>query len=949
MPNFVMKVSRKPEACYFYWNPVLWTLPSLYLTLRRIPMAAFQIFSKKTILIIGMAIFFGAALWGSQKLGRHHKVNFNLEVKPILNNRCIRCHGGVRENGGLSMMTRQGLLRPAESGKAAIIPGHPEQSELIRRLKSTDDSERMPLEDEALPKAEIEILEKWIRQGAEWGVHWAYRPVKEPISPEVQSVGNDIDRFIRHKLEKMELRHSPEASKSILLQRASLDLTGLPAPDSIAHQFLQDDSEKAYPQLIESLLALPSFGEKWAAMWMDLARYADTKGFERDANRIIWPYRDWLIRSFNEDKPYDEFLIEQIAGDLLPEPTLGQYIATGFHRNTKTNDEGGSDNEEFRVAAVMDRVNTTWEVLMGTTFACAQCHGHPYDPIDHEDYYEFMAFFNNSRDEDTAEDYPWLRMFNEEQEKDLILLKNWLSKTVSAEETHQMITFLRTWQPVYYSIATDRFVNAALYDTKHLTFRNHSSARLAGVDLTDINHLIFRFRSQKEGGYLQIRLDSLNGPVIGADRIGQPKGWQFGEVPLQSIAGEHDLFFTYSNPNLADAGAAGMAFDWFYFTQPFPGKEQPGYYEQKERFEKLMKSKPRRTLIMMDNPLNRQRTTRVFDRGNWQVGKQEVQPGVPDVFPGLPGNAPANRLGLAHWLTDPRHPLTSRTMVNRVWEQLFGQGLAITLEDLGTQGIPPTHPELLDYLAYQFMHDYHWSLKTLLRNILLSATYRQSSETTPEHLEKDPLNQYYARMPRVRLSAEQLRDKTLAVSDLLSDQMYGPSVMPHQPEGVWNTAYNNSIWTTSPGEDRYRRALYTFWKRSAPYPAMTTFDASAREVCLSRRIRTNTPLQALVTLNDQPFVEAAQALASAVLRREMEGEAAIADAYQRAVGYEATQAQLAALMKLYEKSLDHYQQATTDLEAMVPEPVEGTDRIELAAMTMVTNAIFNLDEFLVKG
>ena len=905
--------------------------------------------SKTNLLIMLLAVALGGVLFSNLELARGRQVDFNEHIKPILNRKCIHCHGGVRQNGGLSMMSREEMLRPADSGKPAVVPGHPENSELIRRIKSTDESERMPLEAAALSPAEVALMERWIRQGAKWGLHWAYRTVEKPAVPDVDEGSNDLDRFILQKLAEKKIKPSPEASKPILLRRVSMDLTGLPAPDSIASRFLDSDAEIGYPDLVESLLDLPSFGEKWAAMWMDLARYADTKGFERDANRIIWPYRDWLIRAFNEDKPYDEFLIEQIAGDLLPEPTLAQYIATGFHRNTKTNDEGGSDNEEFRVAAVMDRVNTTWEVLMGTTFACTQCHGHPYDPFDHEDYYEFMAFFNNSRDEDTAEDYPWLRMFGEEEEAELQLLKDWLSGSVSPERTRELVTFLRTWQPVYYSIATDRFVNAALYDTKHLNFRNHSSARLAGVDLSDVNHLIYRFRSQKEGGTLRIHLDSLNGPVIGSDQIGSPGGWQFGEISLDALAGRHDLYFTYANPRLEGTESAGMAFDWFYFTRPFPGAGRPGYREQKERFWNLMDSRPRRTLIMMDNPANRQRVTRVFDRGNWQVWKQEVQPGVPEVFPGLPAGIPANRLGLAKWLTDLSHPLTARTMVNRVWEQLFGQGLAMTLEDLGTQGTPPTHPELLDHLAYRFMNEYDWSLKALLRELVLSATYRQSSLVTPEHLEADPQNQYYARMPRVRLSAEQLRDQALAVSGLLSAKMYGPSVMPHQPEGVWNTAYNNAVWSTSAGEDRYRRALYTFWKRSAPYPAMTTFDASAREVCLSRRIRTNTPLQALVTLNDQPFIEAARALATGILRQKERGRSLIADAYQKAVGYNPTPAQLAALQRLYDRSLEHYRNEAADLEAMVPNPSIDVDALEQAALTMVANAIFNLDEFLVKG
>lgn len=916
--------------------------------------------SKKYILGLLLFVVLGVVLFSGHFFER--KIDFSTQVKPILNQRCISCHGGVKQSGELSMMTREDLLKAGESGRPAIVPGAPDESEFYRRLVTHDEIDRMPYEADPLPGEEIDILRKWIKQGAPWGRHWAFRPVAKVAVPKSKvqygslSDGalagdlTDVDHFLRRAQQERELTPQGPTEKERLLRRLSLDLIGMPAPESLAQTYLQEDSPAAYERLVDSLLASPHFGERWASMWLDLARYADTKGSERDYRRTIWPYRDWVIRALNTDMPYDQFLTEQLAGDLLPDPSDDQFIATGFHRNTITNDEGGTDNEEFRVAAVVDRVNTTWEAMMGSTFACTQCHGHPYDPIKYEEYYAFMAFFNNTNDLDTYEDYPWLRRFSPEQKEQVRALEQWLAEQSDEQAATAWINFLKTWQPVYYSLQADQCINSEIYDTKYLALRQNGSARLAGVDLTDKESLIFRYASGPGVGTWQLRLDSVRGPVLLSQKVQATKGWEIHEVALnEKISGEHDLYFTYDGRALANDRVAGLRFDWFYFTSDFPGRGTQGYTAYKDQFWELLRAPTPYTLITIERPEAMRRSTHVWDRGNWLAKEAKIEADIPELFEPWPAGAPKNRLGLSQWMTDPQHPLTSRTIVNRVWAQLFGRGLVETLEDLGTQGAEPSHPELLDYLAYTFMHEYDWSIKQLIKTLVTTATYRQSSEATIELLEKDPQNIWLARSPRVRLSAEQLRDQGLHVSGLLSTKMYGPGVMPYQPEGIWNTPYNDDEWEISEGEDRYRRAVYTYWKRSSPHPAMMTFDAADRQVCVARRIRTNTPLQALVTLNDPSFVEMAIHLALAAKKAETGVSAQLAFAYRRAVGYEATTAKLAVLEALYQQQLAHYRAQETASDDLLSELSEEQRSAELAALSLTCNAIMNLDEFITKS
>ncbi|MCK7555834.1 DUF1553 domain-containing protein [Chitinophaga sedimenti] len=513
-----------------------------------------------------------------------------------------------------------------------------------------------------------------------------------------------------------------------------------------------------------------------------------------------------------------------------------------------------------------------------------------------------------------------------------------------------MIRFVKTGQPAINSVVCDEFVNSALADTKWLSLRNNGSARIKKVDLRTKDQLMFRYATRQEGGMWSIHLDSLNGPLFTSIPLKVTKGWNVATVTIPVEAGVHDLWFKYKNPNLKTAEENGADFSWFHFTQAFPGSGEPGYDSARQQyFDLVSSSQYTSTPIMVDGPSDLLRTSNVFERGNWMVKGAEVKPGVPATLNPMPSGAPSNRLGLAMWLTDKKNPLVSRTIVNRIWEQLFGHGLAETLEDLGTQGIPPTHRQLLDYLSRQLMHRYNWSLKTLIREIVLSSTYRQSSIASPEVIEKDPSNKWYARGPRVRLSAEQLRDQALAVSGLLSPKMFGRSVMPYQPAGIWLTPYNGESWRISEGEDKYRRALYTYWKRSAPYPAMMMFDGAARNVCVARRINTNTPLQALVTLNDSSYLVMARNFAYELKKGGItDAGQQIKKGYQQMMYKPISEEKLKALNGLYRQSLQVFTADKQKATEVIGEDDQHNNP-ETAAMVVVMNAMLNLDEWITKN
>ena len=913
--------------------------------------------SKYTLAITGLLLIAGVYLiFFTRK-----PVNYSTDVKPIINQKCISCHGGVKKKGGFSLLFRDEALAATASGKPAIIPGDAANSDMIKRLYHTDPEERMPYREEPLSKEEKDILTRWIDEGARFETHWSYLPVTKPALPKSGLLSlfsgkydNDIDRFIDEKLEEIDLERADEADKRTLLRRVSLDLIGMPAPDSIAKQFLKDESPAAYSKLVDNLLALPAYGERWTALWMDLARYADTKGYERDYIRSIWRYRDWLIKAFNQDMPYNQFITEQIAGDLLPGATDEQLIATAFHRNTMTNDEGGTDNEEFRTAAVIDRVNTTWETLMGTSFACVQCHSHPYDPFKHEDYYRFMAYFNNSRDEDTYDEYPLLREFRNNSALQFDSLTSWLSTKLTTNEHKQFYNqLIRTGHACVNSIQADSLVNAALEDTKFLRLRKSAVARFKQMDFNGYKELIIRFRSPVDKGKLTIHADSLQTVPIATAQLSKTKGgWQLINIPVSSnFSGVHDLFFSYSSPLLKDVNDNGIVIDWFTVIPAFPEKDNTtGKYYYALFTGLLNDPEAEKTPVMLDNPSYMKRKTYVFERGNWLLKTNEVEPGLPEIFTQETAKKTRNRLELTRWMTDKKNPLTARTMVNRLWEQLFGQGLVETLEDLGSQGATPSHKDLLDFLSYYFMDEDNWSIKKTLKRIVTSETYKQSSVVSKDAMKKDPLNKFYARAPRVRLSAEQIRDQALVICGTLSNKMYGPSVMPYQPEGIWKSPYDERKWEQSQGEDQYRRSIYTYWKRTSPYPSMVNFDGTAREVCLTRRIRTNTPLQALTILNDSTYWDLSVKLAKGIMEdKNADIRQKISKAYEMATGQPITSQKVIVLDDLYTQSLKKLGNDQERIKKMMSDSLYKKEDRQLAAMSMVTNAILNLDEVITKN
>lgn len=807
-------------------------------------------------------------------------IDFNRDIRPILSNRCAKCHGpdaSQRKGGtdGLRLDTREGALADL-GGYAAIVPGQPEKSALIARVTAADDDERMPPKEAGprLTAREIDLLRAWIAQGAPYAVHWSYQPPRRPSVPAVRHgewPRNPVDAFILQRLTREGLAPSPEAELTVLVRRVALDLTGLPPTPEELTRFTQ----LGYEAAVDWYLASPRYGEHWAHVWLDLARYADSAGYADDPPRVIWPYRDWVIRTLNANPSLVDFTIDQLAGDLLPHPTQDQLIATAFHRNTLTNNEGGTNDEEFRNVAVVDRVNTTFAVWMGTTLACAQCHSHKYDPISQEEYFRVFAIFNNTEDADRKDESPTLPLFS------------------SAQQAQR-----QAWQA----------------EIEQLRQR-----------LSQVSDELLAGQAAWEAEFPEDELELLVTPAAILDILRLPREQRTPEQAQQLR--QHYLAVA------------------------------PARRADRRRLAQLEKQlaemKPEATVpIMRELPPERRRTTRLQYRGNFLDLGPEVQPGTPACFPPLPPG-PADRLALARWLMSPDNPLTARVFANRFWEQLFGQGLVATSEEFGAQGELPSHPQLLDWLATELVR-LNWDQKAFLRLLVTSATYRQSSRVSPALLARDPENRLLTRGPRVRHSAEMIRDQALAISGLLSTKMFGPPVRPPQPALGLSAAFGSAVdWQPSTGEDRYRRALYTTWRRSNPYPSMATFDAPNREVCTLRRSRTNTPLQALVTLNDPVYVEAAQAMARRLLY-EATGPPPqrLAYAWLLALSRLPREEETAAMVQLYEQALATFRTDASAAAEMAGQeagsPAAGTDLAERAAWTVVCNVILNLDELIFK-
>ncbi len=865
-------------------------------------------------------------------------VSFNKHIRPIFNEHCTACHGGVKQAADISFVYKEQVLPP---DGWIVQPGDPEESEIIQRVLETDPDLRMPPADHgnALSEREVSLLTKWIQQGAVWDAsHWAYAAPKVQTPPTVSNrpwARQPLDPFVLSRLDAEKLMPSADAAPHRWLRRVTLDLIGLPPTLDQLDTFLDQhakDPIKAREAAVDRLLGSFAFGERWASVWLDQIRYADSRGLGLDGRRSVWKFRDWVIDSLNRDLPYDQFTIKQIAGDLLPEPTIQDKIATTAHRVTQSNEEGGTDDEEFRVAAVLDRVNTTWQAWQGVTFGCVQCHSHPYDPFRHEEYYQFAAFFNNTSDCDLNEDWPVVQAPTEPKDYDtaskLDREIHSLKKTLWRRE-YQLLEDAETWKPaVGVSASTsnqtkvvvnrvgdhDEFqtvdtvsrdvditLEAPLPDEiKKLTairltvmpLDPETAARDSewGFVLSQIQAKLLGNggRHPRELAIKQLIIDEPDpfyDPQLSLDakskrgfaaytRIHQPRQAALVlESPVEvsdnerlQIVLKHRVYILSAFSLVARRGHVAVSDDERFSEL----NDDDDVVAMRRELAKLQKQRNKiksvSVPVMQQLPEHLSRPTHVFDRGLFLTKGDQVKPGTPRALPALrPGNPdqPADRLALAKWLVAPENPLTARVAVNRVWAQLFGVGLVATEEDFGSSGEAPSHPALLDFLALRFQNEQEWSRKELIREIVLSRTYGQSSYVSSSLYERDPQNRLLARGPRHRLSSEIVRDQALALSGLLSEKQFGPPVHPPIPGGVWKPFQAGDKWKVpKPGdEDRYRRSLYTYIKRSIPYPMFAAFDSPSREFCAPRRLRSNTPIQALMMLNDEVFTECATALA----------------------------------------------------------------------------------------
>ena len=1050
----------------------------------------------------------GLPLWAGVDTDRlpapaSRSVDFSADVQPLLIHRCQACHGAKKQQGGLRVDTRSGLLSGGDSG-AAIAPGQSAASLLIHVVAGLrEDVARMPKKGEPLTADEIALLRAWIDQGALWpestparldpiqasseppraaASHWAFQAPARPVRPVLSQrewVRNPVDEFILALLEKNQLQPSPEADRTTLLRRLSLDLIGLPPTLGDIDSFLLDNSPDAYERQVERLLDSRHYGERWGRHWLDAARYADSDGFEKDKPRLIWKYRDWVIDALNRDLPYDQFIVDQVAGDQLPNPTQDQQVATGFLRNAMWNEEGGVDPEQFRMDGMFDRMDCIGKTILGLTIQCAQCHNHKFDPLSQEEYYRLFAFLNNDHEASLVAYSP----AQQQQRADLLRqirdLEEGLRHTTSGweERMAKWEASVREDQPAWTTVEcrnagdngerfyyyADGSIRAASYAPTKWTalfkgtnalpvinaFRleqftdpdlpcrgpgrsilGMSALSEFNVEAVDAgaptNKVEVKFvratadysnpekelepefddRSGKKRVYgpVEFAIDGKDDTAWGIDagpgRRNQSRkavfisekpiaftngviltfrlkqnhgGWNSDDNQNHNL-GRFRLSVTASSNAVADPLPAGVreilalpraartpaqvatVFSYWRTTQP-------GFKEVNERIEDLWRQWPEGVPTMVLTALHGQgageekRPTRLFKRGDWLKPGGEVTAGVPAFLHRLPEGADDSRLTLAKWLVDPRSPTTARVLVNRVWQTYFGIGLVETPEDFGLRSPEPSHPDLLDWLAVEFM-DRGWSLKTLHRLIVTSSTYRQASRVSPGLLEKDPFNRWLTRGARVRVEAEIVRDIALAASGLLNDRVGGQSVMPPAPAFLFQppVSYGPKVWNEETGPERYRRGLYTFRFRSVPYPVLQAFDAPNGDFSCVRRLRSNTPMQALASLNEVLFVECAQALAARIMEEGgPSDEERIAYGFRRCLGRSPSRDEMKELMGLLEKQKIYLGEGWVS----VPELVGGPDRLakrlgqrgtptQLAAYTVVARVLLNLDETITK-
>jgi hypothetical protein len=1050
---------------------------------------------SKCIILLGLLSMMAApARGGSPTKAAAVKLDFARDVRPILANHCWACHGPDETSraAGLRLDRRESALAALKDGKRAIVPGNLVDSALVQRIDHEKPSRRMPPLDfkKQITDAQRQVLKRWIAEGAEYAEHWAFVAPRRPELLAVKNKAwpiNPIDHFILHRLESEGLTPSPPASKETLLRRVALDLTGLPPTLDDLDLYLKDTSANAYEKAVDRFLASPRYAEKMATSWLDAARYADTNGYNNDEERTMWPWRDWVINAFHKNMPFDQFLVEQLAGDLLPSATLEQKIATGFNRNHVFTTEGGIFEEEYRTEYVADRVHTTATVFLGMSLQCARCHEHKYDPISQKEYYEFFAFFNNVPDRTFGYNAknigePFVKYAPPEtlaaladldkrlaerdgqiakRESDAAERASMWEGRLTAEERRKISLagqafHLHLDEGEGTAVADERrgvkgtvkgarwtdgkFRKALEFDgTNHVDLYSHGSlssdqpfsfsvwiypatgegtilskisekyqyrgydlvveegGKLAShlvhrwpedglkviaknpISLNAWHHLVLTYDGSLKAGGVKLYLDGKAAPLdISKDQlkgsIGSSAPFHLGKrgesYPFKGKIDEVQLFHQELKSDDVAVLAADkalstvvdvLALDAAQRTEPQKAQLRRYYLEnidaefrrlkaeradlanQKAALEKTMVP----TMVMQELP--KRRDTYLLKRGQYDQRGDKVEPGVPRVFPRLPPNAPADRLALARWLVQPSHPLTARVTVNRWWAAYFGAGIVETVEDLGLQGDLPSHAELLDWLATELMRT-GWDVKAMQKLIVTSATYRQLSKVTPDLLTKDPKNRLLARSPRSRLPAETVRDNALAISGLLKEKVGGPSVKPYQPPGLWEEVAVERRYKYVPdtGDGYYRRGMYTFWRRTCPPPGMTTFDAPDRETCVARRARTNTPLQALILLNDPTYVEAARVLAERMMKAGTTDDARMNFAFKLAVAREASTDERRILMALLKDSLTRYRADPAAAQKLLSTGPAGRDTaipdVDLAAWTSVASMILNLDE-----
>jgi hypothetical protein len=830
-------------------------------------------------------------LLGLSRAGADERVGFNRDVLPILADNCFACHGfdkGKRQ-AGLRLDQRAGATAELESGTRAIVPGDLARSGLWARVTSEDDDERMPPPETGrrLSAAERETLRRWIEQGAEYEPHWALIPPRQVEPPTVAGSTSAIDRFVRARLAVEKIAPSPEANRATLIRRVTLDLTGLPPSLLEVDAFVDDPRSDAYERVVDRLLASEHFGERWARWWLDLAHYADSDGYLQDFIRpVAWRYRQWVVDAFHRDQPFDQFTIEQLAGDLLPEATLSQRMGTGFLRNTLSNREGGADLEEFRVKQVVDRVTAVGTTWLGLTVGCAECHDHKFDAISQREFYQLYAFFNDADEvnfhaplPNEREPYETAKREHDRQRAELL-----------APLTGPLAELQADWER--------RLLAAEAKPDEDFTWDR--ALELLGLQW---------------------------GQSLGE---GQLEGLNIIKTPLaQRTQDQRDRLLDYFLRNAHEVYREKL--------------KELKVAELAAKLDALAKEVPPVTRAPGMMKAVAKRSTQIHIRGNFRRQGDVVQPGVPAALAAMTAGEGADRLALARWLVSPQHPLTARVTVNRLWQELFGRGFVATSENFGVRGDRPSHPELLDWLAVEFMRD-GWSMKALLREIVTSQTYRQASVVRPELTARDPNNVLLARQSRLRLSGEAIRDSALAASGLLSRVVGGPSVKPPQPASVSKEGFRN-VWEASPGADRYRRGLYTFLQRTSPYAQLVTFDLPDTSHSCTRRERSNTPLQALHLLNDPVFVEAARAFASRVLREAREDDASrLGHAFLLALARPPTPAESARLLAYLDQQRALFQADAAAARELLQEAAPGGEPAWIA----LCSVLLNLDETITR-